>query len=133
MSDFSNWFKKAYKRWSRSQPGEEDFLGFCELLGYPPYKVLSWLHDEIEPQGAEILSIAGILGYKIYEVLALSEPDPELVKIYNSFSHLSGDYRSKLALALWEADAEIKQRQLKADSEEMKIILTKVFKKWGLP
>ena len=61
MSNFPAWFNRAYKRWSRSQAGEEDFIAFCDLLGYPPFKVLGWLHGEFLPEGPEILSIAGHL------------------------------------------------------------------------
>ncbi|MEL7591827.1 MAG: hypothetical protein AAGU17_11115, partial [Anaerolineaceae bacterium] len=90
MSNFPAWFNRAYKQWSRSQAGEEDFIAFCDLLGYPPSKVLSWLHGEYLPEGPEVLSIAGILGIKVYQVLNLPTPDPELLKIYGSFSHLTG-------------------------------------------
>ena len=91
MSNFPAWFNRAYKRWSRSQAGEEDFIAFCDLLGYPPSKVLGWLHGEFLPEGAEVLSIAGILGVKVYEALDLQKPDPELIKIilFRSFSFLS--------------------------------------------
>ena len=132
MSKFPAWFNRAYKRWSRSQPGEEDFLAFCDLLGYSPSKVLAWLHGESIPEGPEVLSIAGILGIQVYEVLDLQKPDPELLKIFYSFSHLTGNYRSKLAHALWDAQAEINNKGVAFDSEEAKIILANVFKKWGL-
>jgi hypothetical protein len=131
MSKFPDWFNRAYKRWSRSQPGEEDFLAFCDLLGYFPASVLSWLQGISIPQDAEILSIAGVLGTKVYEVLGQAAPDPELLKIYNSFSHLTGEFRVKLAQALWEAQTEIHQKGVTAKSEEAKSILSKAFKKWG--
>jgi len=89
MSKFPDWFKRAYKQWSRSQPGEEDFLAFCDLLGYLSSKVLAWLHGESVPEGPEVLSIAGILGIQVYEVLDLQKPDPELLQIFHSFSHLA--------------------------------------------
>lgn len=132
MSKFPAWFNKAYKRWSRSQPGEEDFLAFCDLLGSSPAKVLEWLRGESVPEGPEVLSIAGILGLNVYEVLDLQKPDPELIKIFKSFPHLTGEYRSKLAHALWEAQAEISYKDFTFHSEEAKIILANVFKKWGL-
>lgn len=132
MSKFPAWFNRAYKRWSRSQPGEEDFLAFCDLLGYSPSKVLAWLHGESVPEGPEVLSIAGTLGSNVYEVLDLQKPDPELLKIFHSFSHLTGDYRSKLTYALWEAQTEINNKGVAFDSEEAKIILANVFLKWGL-
>ena len=69
MSKFSDWFKRAYKQWSRSQPGEEDFLAFCDLLGYSPAIVLNWLQGDSLPQGAELLSIAGVFGTKVYSLL----------------------------------------------------------------
>ena len=131
MSKFSAWFNKAYTRWSRSQPGEEDFLTFCDLLGYSPAKVLEWLHGESVPKGPEVLSIAGILGVNVYEVLDLQKPDPELLKIFHSFSHLTGEYRSNLAHALWEAQSEMVQKSVTAKSDDAKNILTKIFKKWG--
>jgi transcriptional regulator with XRE-family HTH domain len=131
MSQFSDWFNREYKHWSRSQPGEEDFLTFCAILGYLPARVLSWLQGDSEPQGAELLSIAGIFGTKVYSLLGQPEPDPELVKIYNSFLHLTGEYRSKLALALWEAQIEMYQKGVTANSEEAKPILSEAFKKWG--
>jgi hypothetical protein len=131
MSKFPAWFNKAYKRWSRSQPGEEDFLAFCDLLGYSADKVLEWFHGESVPEGPEVLSIAGILGINVYEVLDLQKPDPELIKIFHSFSHLTGDYRSNLAHALWEAHAEMIRKGIIEHSEEAKLILSQAFNKWG--
>ena len=131
MSKFPDWFKRAYKQWSRSQPGEEDFLAFCDLLGYSPAIILGWLQGDFIPQGAELLSIAGLFGTKVYSLLGQPEPDPELVKIYNSFSHLTGEYRVKLAHALWEAQTEMSQKGVTVRSEESKLILSQVFKKWG--
>ena len=78
MSKFSDWFNKAYNKWRKSQPGEEDFLAFCDLLGYSPAIVLSWLQGNSIPQGAELLSIAGLFGTKVYSLLGQPEPDPEL-------------------------------------------------------
>lgn len=131
MSKFPDWFKRAYKQWSRSQPGEEDFLAFCDLLGYSPATVLCWLQGNALPQGAEILSIAGVLGVKVYEVLGQPEPDPELLKIYNSFAHLTGEHRGKLALTLWEAQTKMQPKGITVGSEEAKPILAEALKKWG--
>lgn len=130
MSQFSDWFNTEYKQWSQSQPGEEDFLSFCALIGYSPAIILSWLQGDSNPQGAELLSIAGLFGTKVYVLLGQPEPDAELLKIYNSFSHLTGDYRSKLTLALWEAQAEIFEKGLTVHSEEANTILSQAFKKW---
>ena len=132
MSKFPNWFKRAYKQWSRSQPGEEDFLAFCDLLGYSPAIVLNWLQGDSIPQGAELLSIAGLFGTKVYSLLGQLEPDPELVKIYNSFSHLSGESRSKLALALYEVELRLKAEKLSVKSNQAKEIFEMVFTKYGL-
>ena len=90
-----------------------------------------WLHGEDEPQGAELLSINGLFGTKVYSLLGQPVPDPELLKIYNSFSHLTGEYRSKLANALWESQTEMHQKGVTANSVEAKSILTEAFKKWG--
>lgn len=132
MSKFPVWFKRAYKQWSRSQPGEEDFLAFCGLLGYSPAIVLNWLQGDSIPQGAELLSIAGLFGTKVYSLLGQLEPDPELVKIYNSFSHLSGESRSKLALALYEVELRLKAEKLSVKSNQAKEIFEVVFAKYGL-
>jgi transcriptional regulator with XRE-family HTH domain len=132
MSKFPNWFKRAYKQWSRSQPGEEDFLAFCDLLGYSPAIVLKWLQGDSMPQGAEILSIAGVLGTKVYEILGQAAPDPELVKIYNSFSHLKGEFRGKLAQALYEVEQRLSEKKISVASTEAKAIIDMVFMKHGL-
>ena len=131
MSKFVVWFKREYKRWSRSQPGEEDFQAFCVLLGHLPAIVLSWLQGDSEPQGAELFSIAEVFGTKVYSLLGQPEPDPELLKIYNSFSHLTGEYRGKLAQVLFEAQMEMRQKGVTANSKEAKSILDEAFKKWG--
>lgn len=132
MSKFPVWFKRAYKQWSRSQPGEEDFLAFCDLLGYSPAIVLNWLQGDSMPQGAEILSIAGVLGTKVYEILGQAAPDPELVKIYNSFSHLKGEFRGKLAQALYEVEQRLSEKKISVASTEAKAIIDMVFMKHGL-
>ncbi|GAP06038.1 hypothetical protein ATHL_00884 [Anaerolinea thermolimosa] len=103
MSNFPAWFNRAYKRWSRSQAGEEDFIAFSDLLGYPPSKVLGWLHGEFLPEEPEVLSIAGIFGTDVYEVLDLPKPEPQLLEIYKSFAHITGENRGKIVHALWEA------------------------------
>ena len=131
MSKFLTWFNSAYKRWIRSQPGGEDFLAFCDLLGYPPAKVLDWLHGESIPEGLEVLSIAGLLGVIAYETLDLPAPDPGLIKIYQSLAHLNGEYRCKLAYAFWEAQEEMRTKEISSSSEEAKAILGEAFKKWG--
>jgi len=132
MSKFPAWFNRAYKRWSRSQPGEEDFIGFCDLLGYPPSKVLGWMNGEFIPEEAEVLSIAGIFGISVYKILNLPKPDPELLKIFNMFSHLHGQDRPKLALAIFEAEGYFKERSISTGSHEAKEILRNVFEKYGL-
>lgn len=132
MSNFPAWFKKAYKRWSQSQAGEEDFIAFCDLLGYPPAKVLAWFDGEQIPQGPEVLSIAGTLGVEAYSVLGLPEVDPELLKIFADFSHLRGEFRSRLAQALWEAQIEIQQSGAHPTATEAQRILEKAMQKWGL-
>jgi len=132
MSNFPAWFNRAYKRWSRSQAGEEDFIAFCDLLGYPPSKVLGWLHGEFLPEGSEILSIAGTRGTEVYSTLDLPAVDPELMKIYHAFSHLHGEYRSRLAQALWEAENEMKEKGISASSPDAGGILSATFTKWGI-
>ena len=132
MSNFPVWFNRAYKRWSRSQPGEEDFLAFCDLLGYPSAKVLGWLHGEAIPEGSEVLNIAGSLGIEVYAILGLPEANPELLKIFNAFPHLRGNFRSNLAQALWEAQTEMEQKSVPSNSDEAKSILSEAFKKWEL-
>ena len=72
-----------------------------------------------------------MFGVKVYKVLGLPEPDKEILNAYASFSNLAGELRSKAAQALWEADAEIKQKQVAPESDEAKEILAKSFDKWG--
>ena len=107
-------------------------MAFCDLLGYSPSKVLGWLHGEFLPEGPEILSIAGTLGTEVYSILGLPTVDPELMKIYHAFSHLHGEFRSRLAQALWEAENEIEQKKILSNSEEAKAILNDAFIRWGL-
>ncbi len=132
MSNFPAWFNRAYKRWGRSQAGEEDFIAFCDLLGYPPSKVLGWLHGEFLPEGPEVLSIAGTLGIKVYQVLDLPKPNPELIKIYGSFAHLPGQDRSNLALALFEIERIFKEDNISTKSAEAKEIIKRTIEKYGL-
>jgi hypothetical protein len=132
MSNFPAWFNTAYKRWSRSQAGEEDFIAFCDLLGYPPSKVLGWLHGDFLPEEPEVLSIAGILGVEVYQVLDLPKPDPELIKIFESFAHLNGQDRSNLALALFEVERILKEDKISTKSTEAKEIINNTFEKYGL-
>ena len=132
MSNFPAWFNRAYKRWNRSQAGEEDFIAFCDLLGYPPPKVLGWLHGEFLPEGPEVLSIAGILGVEVYQALDLPKPDPELLKIYESFAHLTGQDRSNLALALIEVERVLKEDKISTKAPEARDIIKSTFEKYGL-
>ncbi len=102
------------------------------MLGYPPSKVLGWLHGEFLPEGPEILSIAGTLGTEVYSTLGLPAVDPELMKIYHAFSHLHGEFQSRLAQALWEAENEMKERGISANSPDAGGILGAAFAKWGI-
>ena len=131
MSTFSDWFKREYKQWSQTQPGEEDFLAFCSLLGYTPETVLTWMHGKSIPQDGEVLGIAALLGMRVYTILGLPVPDKSLLETFASFSHLTGEFRSRVAHALWEADVEMRQRQVEPESDEAKAILTRSFEKWG--
>jgi hypothetical protein len=93
---------------------------------------LGWLHGEFLPEGSEILSIAGTLGTEVFSTLGLPAVDPELMKIYHAFSHLHGEFRSRLAQALWEAEKEIEQKRILSNSEEAKAILKDAFTRAGL-
>ncbi len=110
----------------------EDFIAFCDLLGYPPSKVLGWLHGEFLPEGPEVLSIAGVLGMNVYQALDLPKPDPELIKIYGSFAHLTGQDRSNLALALLDVERILKKDIISTNSPEAKEITKNTFEKYGL-
>lgn len=89
------------------------------------------MHGEFLPEGPEILSIAGTLGAEAYSTIGLPAVDPELMKVYHAFSHLHGEFRSRLAQALWEAQTEMSQKGVTVRSEEAKSILSQAFKKWG--
>ncbi len=54
------------------------------------------------------------------------------MKIYHAFSHLHGEFRSRLAQALWEAEKEIEQKRILSNSEEAKAILKDAFTRAGL-
>ncbi len=131
MSKFSDWFTKEYRRWNRTQPGEEDFLAFCSQLGFTPETILAWMHDKSVPQNSEVLSLSGFFGPIVYKVLGLSDPDPALLQSFASFAHIPGEQRSLAAQALFEADLEIKARRLEAKSEEAKNIIFASFEKYG--
>ena len=90
------------------------------------------MHGEFLPEGSEILSIAGTLGTEVFSTLGLPAVDPELMKIYHAFSHLHGEFRSRLAQALWEAEKEIEQKRILSNSEEAKAILKDAFTRAGL-
>ncbi len=132
MSKFHSWFKKAYKRWRRSQPGEEDFLAFCDLLGYPPLNVLSWLNGELIPEGPEQLAIAFNLGMDVYKTVDLPQPDPKILEIFGKFSHLKGEERSKLAFAVYEIQEYTNSRGISTNSPEFKEVIRTTFEKYGL-
>lgn len=130
-TNFTDWFKREYRRWNRTQPGEEDFLAFCSWLGHTPETVLSWMHGESIPHNGEVLNLSGVFGVKVFKVLDLPEPEEELLKTFNAFSNLAGELRSKAAHALWEANVEIKQKQIPPESEEAKTILAQSLTRWG--
>jgi len=90
------------------------------------------MHGEFLPEEPEVLSIAGIFGVKVYQVLDRPMPDPELIKIFGSFAHLSGQDRSNLALALFEVERILKEDKISTKSTEAKEIIKNTFKKYGL-
>lgn len=131
MPNFPEWFKREYRQWCQSQPGGEDFLAFCSHVGYSPDTILAWIKGESIPQGGEVLNLAWLFGIEVYQALGLDEPDPELMKVYQSLSKLVGELRGKAANALWEADGEIKRREIPPESDQAKVILLNVFNKFG--
>lgn len=94
--------------------------------------VLGWLHGEFIPEEPEILSITGTLGTEVFSTLGLPELDPDLLKVYHAFSHLHGEFRSRLAQALWEAEKEMTERGISASSPEAGGILSAAFTKWDI-
>lgn len=132
MSKFPAWFNRAYKRWSRSQAGQEDFLAFCDLLGYPPHKVLGWLQGEFVPEGPEVLGVAGLFGVGVYKVLDLPKPAPELLKIFYMLAHLRGQDRANLASAIFDAEKYLQEGNISTRSLEAKEMFMKIFEKYGL-
>jgi hypothetical protein len=90
------------------------------------------LHGEFLPEGPEILCIAGTLGTEVYSILGLPAVDTELMKIYHAFSHLHGEFRSRMVQALWEAENEMKEKGISASSPDAGEILNAAFSKWGI-
>jgi hypothetical protein len=131
MSNFADWLNRAYKRWCKTQPGEEDFLGFCDYIGVEPWKVLEWMRGVSEPQNGEVLCLAGIFGVDVFNILGLAKPDLELMRTYHSYSYPGMEIRNKVASTLWEAYVEITQKKLAPESMEAKAILTKSCEKLG--
>ena len=70
-----------------------------------------------------------MFGTKVYSLLGQPEPDPELVKNYNSFSHITGEYRSKVAHALNEVDLWLGKEKISVESSEAKAVIKVVFYK----
>ena len=130
-SAFKDWFNRKYNDWVQAQPGEEDFLAFCDLLGYAPAKVNEWLDGVTLPDDPELLNIAGNFGKEVYLILGLAEPDRELFEIYLSFPHLSGGLRSRLTQAIWEVGIELKDQHLSTNSREAQQIFKRTLGKWG--
>lgn len=130
-SAFKDWFNRKYEEWIQAQPGEEDFLAFCDLLGYAPVKVNEWLDGVSVPEGPESLGIAGIFGIELFAKLGQLEPDENLLTIFDSFPHLSGELRSRLAQAIWEIETLMRDRNITVNSREGKQMITRIFKIWG--
>ena len=132
MPTFTKWFKRKHTQWVRSQPGKkDDFLGFCEFLGYPPAKVLDWMNGSNIPQDTEVLCLAGLFGMEIYQLLCIPEPDPKILENFQAFGNLSGKHRAQIAQAIFESQTEIEQRGIAFNSEDAKKIFADVFQKWG--
>jgi hypothetical protein len=131
MSKFPDWFKRAYKRWTRSHPGGEDFLAFCAWVGYPPALILDWIQGDAIPNGHEALNLASILGKKVYTVLDIPQPDVEIFKVSEFFSELNGIYRARLARILWEAAQEMQEKGIPASSEQGMQIVIEAFRNGG--
>ena len=77
-----------------------------------------------EPQLAGFVktqSIAYLFGVNVYKVLDLPKPEPELMKLYNQFSHLQGQDRSKLALAIFEVERLLKEGDVQPVLQRPKI------------
>jgi hypothetical protein len=130
-SAFKDWFNRKYNDWVQAQPGEEDFLAFCDLLGYTPVKVNEWLDGVSLAEGPEVLSVAGFFGNEVYKLLGMAQPDQQLFDIYMSFPHLSGELRSRLTQAIWEVENNLNDMHISANSKEAKEVIKKTLVKWG--
>lgn len=131
-SPFQVWFKREYNRWRRSQGSEEDFLAFCALFGSEPVTVISWIQGEAVPKDAEVLCIAGVLGTEVYQLLGLAKPDMELLQIFNSFGHLRGELRGRLAHALWDVEQRLNAEQFTANSAKGREMIDIIFSEHGV-
>ena len=131
MTIFQEWFSKVYQDWCRNLSGKEDFLAFCDFLGYPPYKVLEWLQGEEIPRGAEVLNLAANFGCEVYRTLNLEPPNPEILKIFTKFPHLDGDERSRLSIALYEIQQRAQEEGLSFTSPEGKSLVKSILTRAG--
>jgi hypothetical protein len=132
MSKFPDWFKRAYKRWTRSHPGGEDFLAFCAWVGYPPALILDWIQGDAIPNGHEAWNLALLFGKKVYAILDMAAPDGEIFKISETFIEQKGSHRARLVKILWEATEEIREKGVLASSEQGMLIVIEAYRKSGL-
>ena len=68
----------------------------------------------------------------VYSILGQPEPDSELLKIYGSFTHLTGEFRKELSLALFKVELRLKEKNFQ-ESNQAKEIFNVVFSQYGLP
>lgn len=133
MSIFTNWLGKEYRKWVRAQSAPEDFLTFSALLGYHPSVVASWMAGDAIPQDGEVMSIASLLNVKVYDILELPHPDEDLFRIFKSISHITGDFRYRLACALLDVESEMHERGIDSNSPEAGDIFKRAFERWRFP
>ena len=140
MSEIQSSDLTGYMAWLRTEYKPRRWNGSSEPLSAKSIRnvwvtfrsFFGWLQGEFLPEEPEVLSIAGILGVKVYEALDLPKPDPELIKIYVSFAHLTGQDRSNLALALLEVKRILKEDNISTKSPDAKEIVKNTFEKYGL-
>ncbi len=130
MPSFPEWLESKYQEWLKQQPEKQSYYSFARYLEVAHSSLTQWASGVSRPEGDDLAKLAGKLGPEVYELA--DQPRPSgYAQLPAEFALLPAAFQTRLASAIRETAALVRQQKLDPESVEAKRLTLKVFEKWG--
>ncbi len=131
MQNFSKWLNQKYIAWQNVQGTEQTFMSYAAYLSIDPNNIIDIMLERALPDAGDLMAIAAKEGMEAYDVIGEERPDARVIEVYSTLGPMPTDFRMRMAHAIFDAEAEIKSRNISAESEEAKQVYIDTFERWG--